>query len=212
MVAFIDTHTHNTHTDNPFAVINLAFNESVRFLDDTSHRFFSVGIHPWHVHETDPSTIDLLDSVIADDRVKAVGECGFDRNSRASFKEQGYFFERQVLLSEKYEKPLIIHCVAAFNELIVLHKRYKPTQNWVIHGFRGKPEMASQLLQHGFAISYSEKFNPQSVEITPLDRLCIETDECSTPIDEIFKQIAAIKNCRPDELNAACSLLKLYVC
>jgi TatD DNase family protein len=212
MLAYIDTHTHNIHTDNPFAVINLALDDCVRVLSESSHRFFSVGIHPWHVHETDTSAIDLLEEVIADDRVKAIGECGFDRNSKASFKEQGYFFERQVMLSEKYEKPLIIHCVAAFNELILLRKRLKSTQNWVIHGFRGKPEMASQLLDHGFALSYGPKFNLKSVEITPLDKLCIETDENSTLIEEIFRDIAALKNCRPDELNAACSLLKLFVC
>ncbi len=212
MLAFIDTHTHHLHTENPFAVINLAPGNVEDVLRTSEYRFFSVGIHPWHVHETDPTVIDLLDKVLAADCIKAVGECGLDRNSRASFKEQGYFFERQVLLSEKYEKPLIIHCVAAFNEIILLRKRLKPTQNWIIHGFRGKPEMASQLLQHGFAISYGEKLNPKSVEITPLDKLCIETDESSVPIDETYKQIAAIKNCRPDELNAACRLLKLYVC
>ncbi len=212
MLAFIDTHSHNLHTENPFAVINLAIDDCNRMLTESTHRFFSVGIHPWYVHETDTSTIERLEEIITDERVKAIGECGFDRNSKASFKEQGYFFERQVLLSEKFEKPLIIHCVAAFNELILLRKRLKPTQNWVIHGFRGKPELASQLLQHGFALSYGPKFNMKSVEITALDKLCIETDESSTPIEELFRDIAAIKNCRPDELNAACGLLKLYVC
>jgi TatD DNase family protein len=212
MLAFIDTHTHNLHTENPFAVINLAIDDCNRMLTESTHRFFSVGIHPWYVHETDTSTIEKLEEIITDERVKAIGECGFDRNSKASFKEQGYFFERQVLLSEKFEKPLIIHCVAAFNELILLRKRLKPTQNWVIHGFRGKPELAIQLMQHGFALSYGPKFNTKSVEITALDKLCIETDESSTPIEELFRDIAAIKNCRPDELNAACRLLKLYVC
>jgi len=212
MLAYIDSHTHNLYTENPFAVINLTLENAEEVLNTSEHRFFSIGIHPWLVHQTDPSNIDLLEEIIADERVKAIGECGFDRNSRASFKEQGYFFERQVQLSEKYEKPMIIHCVAAFNELILLRKRLNPSQNWIIHGFRGKPEMALQLLQHGFAISFGEKLNPKSVEVTPLDKLCIETDESATAIEDIFKQIATIKNCMPDELNAACQLLKLYVC
>jgi len=212
MLVFIDAHTHNLQTENPFAIINLKCEEWERVLAQPSNRFYSVGIHPWFVHKTDTSVVDRLEEILKDERVKAIGECGFDRNSKASFKEQGYFFERQVQLSEKFEKPLIIHCVAAFNELILLRKRLKPTQNWIIHGFRGKPEMASQLLQHGFAISYGEKLNPKSVEITPLDKLCIETDESTTSIEEIYKQIAAIKNCRTEELNAACKLLKMYVC
>jgi TatD DNase family protein len=175
--------------------------------------FFSTGIHPWEVHNTDPSAFDIFEKLLANDKYKAIGECGFDRNAKASFKEQGYFFERQVLLSEKYEKPVIIHCVASFNEIILLRKRYNPTQNWILHGFRGKPEMASQLLNHGFALSYGSKHNPASIEITPIDKLCIETDmHEDVPIETIYRTIATLKNCNIDELNAACRLLKLYVC
>lgn len=212
MLVHIDTHTHNLQTDNPFAVINIPIDQLRETLQSAKNGFYSVGIHPWDVHNTDSSLLDVLEESLTDSRIKAIGECGFDRNAKATFKEQGYFFERQVLLSEKYEKPLIIHCVAAFNELILLRKRFAATQNWILHGFRGKPEMAHQLLRHGFALSYGEKLNPLSVQVTPLDKLCIETDESTTPIDETYKQIAVLKNCRPDELNAACSLLKLYVC
>lgn len=212
MHAFIDTHCHNPQTDNPFAVVNIALAEARQLLQTNTQQFFSVGIHPWDVHKTDSSTIDLFEEVLVDIRVKAIGECGFDRNAKATFKEQVYFFERQVTLSEKFEKPLIIHCVAAFNELIVLRKRLNPSQNWIVHGFRGKPELASQLLKHDFALSFGEKYNPLSVEATPINRLCIETDTCIMPIEEIYKAIAILKNCSADELNAACSLLKLYVC
>lgn len=212
MLALIDTHSHNLHSDNPFAVINVPLPDCKQLLQSTTTQFFSVGIHPWDVHKTDSSTIDLFEEILVDKRVKAIGECGFDRNAKATFKEQVYFFERQVTLSEKHEKPLIIHCVAAFNELIVLRKRLNPSQNWIIHGFRGKPELAAQLLKHDFALSYGEKFNSHSVEVTPLDKLCLETDASNAAIEEIYKTIATLKNCRPEELNAACRLLKLYVC
>lgn len=212
MLAHIDTHTHNLDTDNPFAVVNIPLQQIKQVLETSKGGFYSVGVHPWDVHTTDSSVLDLLEEVLADNRIKAIGECGFDRNSKASFKEQGYFFERQVMLSEKYAKPLIIHCVAAFNELVLLRKRFAVHQPWILHGFRGKPELAQQLLQHGFALSFGEKYNIQSVSVTPIDKLCIETDESTISIDTLFRQIAALKNCRPDDLNAACSLLKLYVC
>ena len=212
MLAHIDTHTHNLQSNNPFAIINVPILQIKETLLAAKSGFYSVGIHPWDAHNTDSSMLDVLEEALADGSVKAIGECGFDRNAKASFKEQGYFFERQILLSEKHQKPLIIHCVAAFNELILLRKRFAATQNWILHGYRGKPDMALQLLRHGFAISYGEKFNPQSLQVTPLDKLCIETDTSAIPIDDLFRQIAALKNCCPDELNAACSLLKLYVC
>ncbi len=191
----------------------MPLNEVESFSKSHPDTFFSTGIHPWEVHNADPSALDIFEKLLANDKFKAIGECGFDRNAKASFKEQGYFFERQVLLSEKYEKPVIIHCVASFNEIILLRKRYNPTQNWILHGFRGKPEMASQLLKHGFALSYGNKHNPASVEITPIDQLCIETDmHNDIQIETIYRAIATLKNCNIDELNAACRLLKLYVC
>lgn len=96
--------------------------------------------------------------------------------------------------------------------LLLTQRRQSLRCTRVVHGFRGKPQLAKQLLNAGFAISYGEHFNPESVAVTPLDKLCIETDESEMPIEEIYKKIATIKDCRTHELNGACNLLKLYVC
>lgn len=212
MNVFIDIHTHNINSDNPFAVRNLNVESAIRFFETNQSGYCSVGIHPWDVHTTDTSVFDQFEKLVQHKSVVAIGECGLDKNSIATIKEQNYFFERQIMLSEEFEKPLIIHSVATISELLALKKRHQPKQNWIIHGFRGKPETAKQLLDHGLAISYGQKFNPLSVEVTPVDRLCIETDESKLDISEIYKNIAAIKSCRPNELNAACHLLKLYIC
>lgn len=212
MIVYIDAHTHHADRGNPFAVRNLSLEEIESFLETDKNEFCSAGIHPWEVHLHSTEILTKIEEALADPRIKAVGECGLDRNSKATIKEQLFFFERQVQFSEKFSKPIIIHCVAAFNELINLRKKLKPTQNWVVHGFRGKPQLAKQLLNAGFAISYGEHFNPESVAVTPLEKLCIETDESDIPIEEIYKSIAAIKHCRTHELNGACNLLKLYVC
>ena len=212
MTVYIDTHTHALSTTNPFSVVNLSVADAASVLQTSSHKFFSVGIHPWDVHESNPSAIEQLEILLSDTRIKAIGECGLDKNAKAPCKEQEYYFLRQVQLSEKFKKPLIIHCVASFNELIVLHKKLKPTQNWIFHGFRAKPMMAKQLLDHGFSLSYGKNFNALSVELTPLEKLCIETDASDLQIADLYKTIAGIKNCQPSELNAACALLRLYVC
>lgn len=212
MIVYIDAHTHHSDRCNPFAVRNLNLGEIDNFLKTDINEFCSAGIHPWEVHLHSTEILRKIEQALADPRIKTVGECGLDRNSKATIKEQLYFFERQVQLSETFAKPLIIHCVAAYNELINLRTKLKPTQNWVVHGFRGKPQLAKQLLNAGFAISYGEHFNAESVAVTPLDKLCIETDESEMPIEEIYKKIATIKDCRTHELNGACNLLKLYVC
>lgn len=80
-------------------------------------------------------------------------------------------------LSETLRKPLILHIVKSFPEIIALRKQWKPTQPWIIHGFRGKPQLARELLAHGFHLSYGKKYNPASLAITHVSRLLRETDE-----------------------------------
>lgn len=212
MAVYIDVHTHQSQSSNSFAVYNLKLEEMETSFASNESQFCSVGIHPWYVHTLRTDVLGKIELWAADDCVKAIGECGLDKNSVATIKEQTYFFERQIAISESLSLPMIIHCVAAFNELVALRKRLKPKQTWIVHGFRGKPQLAQQLLDAGFALSYGERYNPLSVELTPIDKLCIETDEGATPIEQLYKQIATIKACMPVELNAACELLKLYVC
>lgn len=212
MTIYIDVHTHNPYRDNVLAIKNLSISEIGNLDLSNKFQYYSIGIHPWEVHETNSNAFEILDYWAANDAVKAIGECGLDKNSKAGLKEQSYYLERQVQISEKHQKPLIIHCVACFNEIISMKKMLRPTQDWIIHGFRSKPQLAKQLVAHGFSLSFGEKYNLMSVETTPLENICIETDTSSVDIMTIYKEIASIKNCLPKELNAACRLLKLYVC
>ena len=164
--------------------------------------FFSVGIHPWYLHNISAEDISLLELLCSDKRVVLIGECGIDKNSTFSAEMQIPVFEKQILISERISKPLIVHCVGSFNELFVLRKKHQPTQRWIIHGFRGKPQLAEQILQSGCDISFGEKFNPESVRIVPFERLFIETDQSEISIEEIYHQIAAAKNCKIHELLA----------
>jgi TatD DNase family protein len=83
-----------------------------------------------------------------------------------------------------------------------LHKALNPKQSWIIHGFRGKPEMASQLTKAGMFISFGEKFNPESVQAIPVDRILVESDESAMPLAEIYLAIATAKGCEVRELVA----------
>ena len=106
------------------------------------------------------------------------------------------------------KKPLIIHCVGYFNELLALKKKWNPTQLWIIHGFRGKPELAAQTLKSGCALSYGEHFNAESVRLTPIEKIFVETDESILNINEIYQNIAIIKVCKIEDLNAGIQLLE----
>ena len=212
MAIYIDAHTHNPFKEDILAIKNLNISEIDKLDISNKFQYYSIGIHPWEVHEIHSNAFEKLDFWAANDAVKAIGECGLDKNSKAGFKEQSYYFERQVQISETHQKPLIIHCVGYFNEIISIRKKLKPSQEWIIHGFRSKPQLAKQLIANGFSLSFGEKYNSMSVEATPIENICIETDTSSVDIMTLYKEIASIKACLPKELNAACRLLKLYVC
>ena len=199
---FVDIHTHTKSKTKSPAIRNLTFSEAEKFFSSNEGGTVSVGIHPWLANDFSEEALSNLKKWLTEKRFVAIGECGLDKNSKASIEKQLFVFGKHIELSEQEQKPLIIHCVGFFNELFELKKTLKPQQLWIIHGFRGKPELAKQALINGCALSFGEHFNPESVKVTPIERLFIETDESNLPIEEIYAQIAIAKNCLPSHLSA----------
>jgi TatD DNase family protein len=205
----VDIHTHSAHsTTHSLAVRNLNLNEAEDFFKSDEQALCSVGIHPWHADSFSEELLSKLEEWSKDKRLFAIGECGLDKNSNAGFEKQLGVFETQIAISEKSDKPLIIHCVGYFNELLALKKKWHPTQLWIIHGFRGKPELAAQVLKLGCALSYGEHFNAESVRLTPTEKLFVETDESNLNISNIYQNIAITKVCKIEDLNAGMQLLE----
>ena len=172
------------------AIYNLSPAEA---LTDGSDRLLSVGLHPWHIGADWEKQLRMLGGVAGTKRVKLIGEAGLDKLCKTDFELQQTVFLQQIELAEEVQKPLIIHCVKAWPELIAIRKKVLPSVPWIIHGFRGKPELARQLLAFGIYLSYGEKFNEESLRITPLERLCTETDESKLPVEAIYRKIAEVK-------------------
>lgn len=147
--------------------------------------FFSAGLHPWDVTGDDEDKFRILEETIANPRVLAVGECGFDTLKGPSHELQEQAFMRQVELSERYAKPMVLHVVRDFDSVVRLKKTLKPVQTWLIHGFRGGPEQMNQLWSHGILVSFGLKHNPESLKAVPSDRLFLETDGTGSITDVI---------------------------
>lgn len=199
---YVDIHTHIKSEITYPSIRNLTFPEAETFFSSDSKETVSLGIHPWHADDFSEKTMSDLEKYATNERLVAIGECGLDKNSKATIGRQLLVLAKQIELSEQTKKPVIIHCVGCFNELFELKKTIKPQQIWLIHGFRGKPQLAEQLLKNGCAISFGAHFNPDSVRITPLDKLFVETDESQLQIEEIYRKIAVAKNCNPNDITA----------
>ncbi len=168
----------------------------------------SVGLHPWHTDKYNESAISGLERVIAETpRVVAIGETGLDALRGAPVEIQAEIFRRHVELSERLCMPLIIHSVRTLHLILQLHKELSPRQPWAIHGFRGNPVQAVQLTARGIYLSYGERFNQESLSVTPADLILAETDESSKPITEIIAAFAPFVTVEQIALNTSRFLL-----
>jgi TatD DNase family protein len=204
-----DIHSHTIHSVDINTVYNIRINDTPLSLPHGPNIHFSAGIHPWDAADFKPHWLDNMSILMTFKQVIAVGECGLDKNCDIPFEIQQDIFQKQVLMAHAMKKPLIIHCVGYFNELQEILKKSDFNLPVIIHGFRGKPELAAQLVKAGFYLSFGIKNNPESVKITPANRIFAETDENEIEIASVYELLAGIKSCSIDELNASSILFGL---
>ena len=205
MVPFLDIHTHGSkQKDGVTAIQSLSLTEST-FLAMPKTKPISIGIHPWYGRlEELPKNMKYLNVLAKQDNVKLIGECGLDKLKGEEMTKQLQILEAQINLAEQLNKPVILHCVKAFDELIALKKRLKPSVPMMIHGFNKKYEMAQQLMAQGFYLSFgaavlkSEEVAKVLKEIN--EPFFLETDESEVDIVQIYERVAEIKKITVDEL------------
>lgn len=194
--AFINMHSHQIRHGGEIAVVNLDLTT-----DCLSDGWYSCGIHPWSLDDAlfdSANALELLEQNLHNPNVIALGEAGLDRLHKASFERQMEVFEKQIVLSERFSKPLIIHNVKCNNEVIALHKKYNPKQAWILHGFNGTEQEVGQLSSNGFMFSVGESLLHlerkicRSIAMIPLDRLFFETDMASVNVVEIYREAASV--------------------
>jgi TatD DNase family protein len=197
---FIDIHTHGSGLKSGICAIENLMAHEERKPGDLAGQPCTYGIHPWHLdRESVKSLIVNVESVSSADNLIAIGEAGFDKLRGAVKEIQLLAFEAQVRISEETNKPLFIHCVRAWDELLPVHKRVRPKMPWMIHGFRGNTELAAQLVSKGMYLSFWFEFvlRPESSKLLkslPVERIFLETDGAEVGISTIYEKVAADLN------------------
>lgn len=162
--------------------------------------FYSIGIHPWYIiEESIEADFQFIASKINEAGCLALGECGLDKRIEIPMDLQQLVFEKQLALAEKHQKPIVIHCVAAFAELIAIKKRMNLSVPMIVHGFSKNAAVAKSLLDHGFYLSFGKYLlrNPdlESVfKFIPNDRFFLETDTIEEGIQAVYAVAAQYKN------------------
>jgi TatD DNase family protein len=201
---YFNLHTHQ-YSNQP-DVLELVNQYPQEF--DPKIPFYSIGIHPLFIDENRlERDLFIVDEKLSLAECLAVGECGLDKRSQTLFELQQTVFEKQLVMAEKHQKPVVIHCVAAFQELIEIKKRLKISVPMIIHGFSKKVELAKQLIDNGFYLSFGKNLlrNPElkSVFLSILNnRFLLETDTIEDGIQEVYVLAAKYKELELIELQA----------
>ena len=206
-IPFIDLHTHSDKTEKGIVTVkNIYPGES--FAAFSGRNFYSMGLHPWHIKspEENNEMLQMIEDAMEFDHVTFIGECGLDKIVSNDFEEQKRVFRAQAFMAEEFEKPLIIHCVKAYNEVLEFRKEIHPKMPWIMHGYNSSIEQTVQMAEVGIMFSFGENlYRPNSKAVEsfrhlPLEKVFFETDEYDGNIVCMYEKGAELKNISVENL------------
>ena len=144
--------------------------------------YYTQGIHP---HDARLYTQDVEDKIISrcsDKKMVAVGEIGLDYHYNNSPQEvQKEVFRKQLSIANKHNKSVVIHTRDADSDTADILKEISCCG--VVHSFTSSPELARTVLDLGYYIGFNGIITFKNadnvraiVELTPLERMLVETD------------------------------------
>ncbi|MFN3968508.1 TatD family hydrolase [Flavobacterium sp.] len=194
-MSFYNLHTHKfTNDANTFELVN---QYPWEFVDGIPQ--YSIGIHPWHINESRlESDLQFMETKLQLPECLALGECGLDKRIDIPMALQTAVFEKQIALAEKYQKPLVLHLVAAYQELVEIKNRLNISVPIILHGFSKNEQVAQQMIDNGFYLSFGKYLlrNPELKSVflsVPNDRFFLETDTIEETLEEVYTLAAQYK-------------------
>lgn len=194
-MTYFDFHHHHIQKEN--GIYNLRFNETVPF------GLFSAGIHPKDAGRNIPNQFDWLEEISKHKNCVAIGECGLDGIIDVNDSIQEDVFYSQIELANERNKPLIIHCVRRFSQLIPLKKKAKVPM--IVHGFNKRKTVGEELQKHQFYLSFGKTVMhnvnlQQFVRDFPIEKLFLESDDADFNLQELYQKVAELKGITIKEL------------
>ena len=188
------------------------------------HVYAAVGIHPEDCDGFQDEDLTELRQLLERPKVVAIGEIGLDyywaENPPRALQQE--VLRRQLGLAEELQLPVIIHDRDAHGDTMAIVREF-PRVKGVFHCFAGSAEMARELIQMGWMLSFNgaatfknAKKAPEVIAAAPLSMLMIETDApYLTPVPHrgerndssyvrfVAEKIAQIKGVTPEEVEKA---------
>ena len=149
--------------------------------------YLALGIHPSDTRFLSDMDAELaeIENMIKNQGRKCVclGEIGLDYHYPDTDKERQHrYFRAQMALAERLGLPVCIHDRDAHADVMAVIREF-PNVRGVLHSYSGGVDMARELVELGYMISFSGTLTftnarrPREVAATlPHDRILIETD------------------------------------
>lgn len=192
---FLDFHHHKQNTSG---IYNLNLNEEI------PQHHFSVGLHPKDISENWKSDFEKIKEKSLSKNCLAIGECGLDGLITVDENLQNKIFQAHISWAQEIKKPMIIHCVRRFSQ--ILHYK-KPKVPMIIHGFNKKENVGKELLDAGFYLTFGkatlEHLSLQKlIKDLPVHKIFLETDDADFDISELYEKVSEIKSISLENLSS----------
>jgi TatD DNase family protein len=176
-----NVHTHNALADES-AIYNILPQDFSNFQFKEKH-YYSAGIHPWYIDfENIAAQFSKLQALLEQRKnILLIGECGLDKLKGPIIQIQEEVFEKHLVLAEEFQKPIIIHCVKAFQEVLSIIKKEKFSMPFIFHGFNKSIKLAKQIIEAGGSVSLNFNMNNEKRQMylnaLPKKNVFFETDD-----------------------------------
>ena len=190
---FLDFHHHKLGTTG---IYNLNLDEQI------PAGTFSAGLHPKDITENWKPDFEQIKNISLLKNCLAIGECGLDGLIQVDENLQNEVFQAHLSWAKEVKKPIIIHCVRRFSQILHYKNAKIPL---IIHGFNKKENIALELLDAGFHLSFGhatlENLSLQKIiKDIPIQRLFLETDDSDFEIIKLYNKVSEIKSVPLEEL------------
>ncbi len=201
-VLFINIHSHLPAGPHEWAVQNLY----QHFEQVTEPGNYSTGLHPWYLNEkTAGADFEELKKWSGHPNVLSIGECGLDRVCSTGFLLQKEIFLKQVQWANELQKPLIIHCVKAHEDVLQLLSKHQNKVPVIFHGYNKNKELALKIISNGYYISFGKDLQHQRLHevmtILPVEKIFLETDDSEMGIEKMYSLAAGVLQITGDSLS-----------
>jgi len=203
-IPFIDIHTHHSLDSKEIISVQSIFLQDIDSKNEIKTPF-SAAIHPWHATKFSFEQVSVMfENLTNQPGLIAIGETGLDKICTADYQQQKRLFELHLKYAENHHKPIIVHAVKSWNELIVYLKHSK--LQFILHGYSEGTELTKQLIDLGcyFSVGKSvlkitHRFR-EALQIIPPTSLFLETDDSFVNIREIYHEVSKILDVPFDQL------------